>query len=238
MVVFGEDFAATEVTLMPIDSKKYRDYLHQTRSHPETTSLSSTSKNTQHLYWSVPCFLVLEWFLETRLERLPPGLSFPFGFLLFWAFYYTYLKPGHLESKLQSSDRWENSSVVSVVLEASIWFVKIVFVELSELLLIRWLAKARPSPKHSSPKVTRPVHPPIVSDALPKEIENALSLLGLKGCRDWNLIHKRYRELAKKFHPDLNPDITVVGNRFIIYDGAYRRLSLVKEKYFKTSAKS
>jgi len=223
---------------MAIDSKKYRDYLHQTRSHPETTSLDSNSKNPHHLYWSVPCFLVLEWFLETRFDGLPTGLSFPFGFLLFWAFYYTYLKPGHLESKLQSSDRWENSSVISVVLEASIWFVKIVCVELSELLLIRWLGKAAPKPKPSSQKANRSTPPPIVPDALPKEIENALSLLGLKGCRDWNLIHKRYRELAKKFHPDLNPDITTVGNRFIIYDGAYRRLSLVKEKYFQTSPKS
>jgi len=223
---------------MAIDSKKYRDYLHQSRSHPENNALDSNSRSSQHLYWSVPCFLVLEWILESRLDGLPPGLSFPFGFLLFWAFYYTYRKPGHLESKLQSSDRWENSSVLSVVLEASIWFVKVVCVELSELLLIRWLGRAEFVSKPSPRRPARTAPPPIVSDVLPKEIENALSLLGLKGCRDWNLIHKRYRELAKKFHPDLNPDITSVGNRFIIYDGAYRRLSLVKEKYFKTLPKS
>ncbi|MFM8270090.1 MAG: J domain-containing protein, partial [Pseudomonadota bacterium] len=109
--------------------------------------------------------------------------------------------------------------------------VKIVFVELSELLLTRWMVgqpQSRPLPR-------RAPQSPVNSNGLPKEIENALSLLGLKGCRDWNVIHKRYRELAKRFHPDLNPDITSAGNRFMIYDGAYRRLSLVKEKYFLSS---
>ncbi|MFM8270022.1 MAG: hypothetical protein ACKN9V_07520, partial [Pseudomonadota bacterium] len=87
---------------MPTESQKYRDYLHQTRSHPERALPNGASGVPRFVYWSVPCFLAVELFFEMRADRFPPGLSFPFGFLLFWAFYYTYLKPGHLESKLQS----------------------------------------------------------------------------------------------------------------------------------------
>jgi len=182
---------------MALDSKKYREYLHQTRSHPETLSPEAISSSVKYFHWSVPCCLALEWFLEAQMDGLPPGLGFPVGFLLFWAFYYTFYRSGLIESKLGSS--------------------------------------IRPNEK----KVAQPTSPPVASpQGLPKEIENALSLLGLKGCRDWGIIHKRYRELAKKFHPDLNPEITTAGNRFIIYDGAYRRLSAVKEKYFKASFKN
>lgn len=225
---------------MAMDSKKYRDYLHQSRSHPRSfSSVSSAppaSESHPLLYFSALVLLGLEIYLEFKYEALPQGIAFPFGFLLSWAFYYTYLKPGHLEFKLKSPQRWEHASIPTVILNSAIWFVKICIVELTETLIQRWVLKAPVPPKRPEPVIFRPTPSPKV-EALPKEIENALSLLGLKGCRDWNLIQKRYRELAKRFHPDLNPELTAAGNRFIIYDGAYRRLVVVKEKYFKSSCK-
>lgn len=223
---------------MAIDSKKYREYLHQTRSHPEAPASAEAGQSFKGIYTSFIPFLALEWFLEVRFEALPQGIGFPFGFLLFWAFYYTYFKPGQLETRLKSPQRWESGTIPSVVLGSAIWFVKIVVVELSEVLLLRWFlgtdSKQKPQAFSKGPT-------PIVSSSsssLPREIENALCLLGLKDCRDWTVIHKRYRELAKKFHPDLNPELTAAGNRFMIYDGAYRRLSAVKEKYFLGTPKN
>lgn len=178
---------------MAIDSKKYRDYLHQVRSHPESPSRGSIGKTTKYFQWSIACSLVMEWILETQVNGSPPGLVFPFGFFLFWVFFYTYRQSEKIQSVTKPSVEWSHPKKEEVPLQ-----------------------------KTGSPQ------------ALPREVENALSLLGLKGCRDWGVIHKRYRELAKKFHPDLNPDITTAGNRFIIYDGAYRRLNAVKEKYFKS----
>lgn len=227
---------------MAVNSKKYRDYLHQSRSHPHSfSSVSSAPAADSHtaLYASAGLLLGLEVFLEVKYDALPQGIAFPFGFLLLWAFYYTYLKPGHLEGKLKSPQRWESASIPTVLISSAIWFVKICIVELTETLILKWVLKtpAAPPPKRPEPVIFRPKPSP-KSEALPREIENALSLLGLKGCRDWNLIQKRYRELAKRFHPDLNPELTGAGNRFIIYDGAYRRLAAVKEKYFKVSSKT
>jgi len=198
---------------MAIDSRKYREYLHQTRSHPEALPTEATANSWKSLGYSVPLFIGLEWYFESSFDGMPSGIAFPFGFLLFWALFYTQLKPTTAGNKS--------------------WGLKINW---------DWLyASPKPEPKpraKSQPK--RNPEPsfqqasPSVENALPREIENALGLLGLKGCRDWKTIHKRYRELAKKFHPDLNPDLTTAGNRFMIYDGAYRRLTQVKDKYFSS----
>ena len=228
---------------MAMDAKKYREYLHQTRQHPMPHSTVSEGESYKHLYYSIPAFLILEFYLEHKVESLPQGIAFPFGFLLFWAFYYTYSKPGHLESKLKDPQRWESASIPTVILKATIWFVKIAIVELAENIILQWIL----GHKQEKPKPTRPIQAESRTTAfktatsseegLPREIQNALQLLGLKDCREWSVIHKRYRELAKKFHPDLNPELTSAGNRFMIYDGAYRRLHLVKNKYFKDSSK-
>lgn len=227
---------------MAMDSKKYREYLHQTRSHPESNAASVSPSSFKGIYYSFIPFVILELILELRVDRLPQGVGFPFGFLLFWAFYYTYSKPGFLEDRLKSSHRWESSSVLGVIIGAAIWFVKVAVVELAEILILRWFVGTQKpvasKPHHQAP--SRPSPAPVpnsTASGLPKEIENALALLGLNGCRDWGTIQKRYRELAKKSHPDLNPDITSAGNRFMIYDGAYRRLLSVKEKYFTHSQK-
>jgi DnaJ-class molecular chaperone len=56
--------------------------------------------------------------------------------------------------------------------------------------------------------------------------------MGIPEARDWATIQKRYRELAKKYHPDLNPELTQAGNRFMLYDAAYRKLEAAKFRYF------
>jgi hypothetical protein len=229
---------------MAMDAKKYREFLHHSRSHPLSHSSGSSEESYKHLYFSIPAFLILEFYLEHKAESLPQGIAFPFGFLLFWAFYYTYQRPGHLESKLKSPQRWQTSSIPTVILKATIWFVKVTIVELVENIILQWIlgqkSEEQKQPAHQTASHTQSNSQRVAKPSeenLPREIENALLLLGLKGCRDWSLIHKRYRELAKKFHPDLNPDLTSAGNRFMIYDGAYRRLHLVKNKYFKDPSK-
>lgn len=79
---------------------------------------------------------------------------------------------------------------------------------------------------------SRPAQAAPQTPGLPSDVLQQLAILGLGECRDWNIIHKRYRELAKLYHPDLNREITEVGRRFMTYDGAYRKLLAVKEKYF------
>jgi hypothetical protein len=73
----------------------------------------------------------------------------------------------------------------------------------------------------------------ITPDEIPFEVIEALKILGLReDCRNWIVIQKQYRILAKKFHPDLNPEITKHGHRFMVCDTAYKKLSAVRLKYF------
>ncbi len=97
------------------------------------------------------------------------------------------------------------------------------------------IAKKVPPPLRSVKAAVPPTTPPPKKpeNFLPEKILQNLSVLGLKPTRDWNTIHKRYRELAKQYHPDLNPDVTTRGTRFMIYDAAYRNLVKYKKEYFK-----
>jgi len=207
---------------MRLSSRNYRRYLHSSRSHPELASqaqspdLSSVSKPSSgfHFLWSAtdlnpflfgttPIFLGLEIFIEARVDSLPMGISFPFGFLLFWALLYTYKNPSLSGSqKTQTNTEFKTSSSQGRVRP--------------EQIFIR---------KEAEPEKKEP--------ALPPDIQSALKILGLQNCRDWAVIHKRYRELAKQVHPDLNPELTAAENKFILYDSAYRKLSAVKNLYFK-----
>ena len=98
-------------------------------------------------------------------------------------------------------------------------------------------------PRVMSPDLSAPVldpeeeitrsfpHPPIRPLALPKEIPKLSGILGLREGVDWDTIHRRYRQLAKQFHPDLHPEVTGRGKRFMMYDAAYRKLVTVKTRY-------
>lgn len=225
---------------MPMTAREYRDHLYARRTHPHKLSGGATrAESFSSLYLTLVPFVVGEYFAELRFATLPSGIVFPLAFVLFWAFYYTYYRPGVLESQLSGPSKWDLHSIPTVLLGTLIWFAKVFVVEFTDFLLSSFLKRkehvSHPSRKEPLRRVEtqqRPAQAPQGPPPVPREVENALAVLGLKDCRDWRTIQKRYRELAKQFHPDLNPDITTAGNRFMIYDGAYRRLVTVREKYF------
>ena len=245
---------------MASNGREYREELYRLRSHPRSKrpdDFADRRDSLAHLYFSLFPFLALEYFIERNFETVS-GLIFPMGYLLFWSFYYTYYRPGFLEEKLRAPEKTQWGLLPALILGVAIWFVKVSIVELNHILLLHWLrAKTKPAPKapakpaarsedprmararraehqrrasekHASKAQTPPKAPPAPS--LPSDVVRALNTLGLGECRDWNEIHHRYRELAKKYHPDLNPEIT--HSRFIQFDAAYRKLSTVKTQYF------
>lgn len=206
-------------------------------------------------------FAAIEYYVELKVDSLPSGLIFPFGFLLFWAFYYTYYRPTRLESELKPLSEMSFPNIFKMVFSVAIWFVKVTVVGLFDLLFVRWwkapLPPKRPASSrrentgsyssyrksqsdsatgsYNRPAGSRAAQPPPAQPVrLPHEYQVALNVLGLEnGVPTWEAIHKRYRELAKKFHPDLNQEITQVGNRFMKVDQAYRKLTEGKDKFFK-----
>ncbi len=198
---------------MGLDSTKYREYLHQVRSHPPVSD-PTWGVSSKSLLWTLGLFLALELGLELQWEDYPAGLLFPLGYLVLWALLITFYYPAkrrsfHLIMKNLFQDVLQH-----------FWEALSLFASPPSLKKQKFVPPQIPKKEFQT------------QNQLPRDLENALGLLGLKGCRDWKKIQKRYRELAKKFHPDLNPDLTQTGNRFIIYDGAYRKLSSVKDKYF------
>jgi len=236
-----------------MNAKEYRTQLYQVRKHgkpPVTPDFYDQRDSFSLVYLSMIPFAALEYFLEISGD-IPSGLVFPTGYFLFWAFYYTYYKPGYLEDKLTSRADWDLLAIPGILLGVVIWFMKVTVVELTHLV---W--KGKPSAKRPPdrrqqrsqwtraqeqasrprPAQAEPPRPPPPS-LLPKDISHALAVLGLKEGVDWDAIHRRYRELAKQYHPDLNHDITDVGRRFMMYDAAYRKLGAVKAKYFSKNPK-
>jgi DnaJ domain len=232
--------------------QNYRDSLYRLRSHPDNSvpaEFRDRRDSSTPLYLSLIPFLILEYWVEELSEGRISALLFPTGYLLFWAFFFTYYRPGVLEENMGAPRRGDLRFIPALILGVAIWFVKVTVVELSHLLFLRWIA-AKPAPKLSPQKDRRaerpdpsyrrtrpasssPPPPPRKPPSnLPGDVRASLAALGLGECRDWNEIHHRYRELAKKYHPDLNREITQVGNRFMGFDKAYRHLMSVKEKYF------
>ncbi len=239
---------------MSANPRRYREDLYRLRAHPEAArgeaDFIDNRDSFLRVYLSLFPFLTAEYYVERSLDSMPAGLVFPLGFFLFWGFYYTYYKPGFLEDKLSSPGENIIFSIPTLLFGVLIWFVKVTVVELSHLLLLRWVVKKKRAPARrrtaaaSAPSPFRPASvaprslpqgelkrsvPPI---KLPPEVIIALGTLGLPRGADWHTIHQRYRELAKRFHPDLNPDLTDVGSRFMKVDAAYHKLFAVKHRYF------
>ena len=297
--------------------REYREHLYRLRTHPEEGDepiLVDRRDSFLTVYFTMLPFLGVEYLLHRSFHVVPPGLIFPVGYLLFWAFYYTYYKPGFLEERLTAPSSWNIANVTTVLVGVAIWFVKVTIVELSQVLFLRWLfprprmpvarqldqfrrvptgipmnpsyrefsytarprstsgtyAGPRPTstdgtyagPRPTStggtyadprpgstggtyagprpgstggtyagprPTATPPSPPP---SGLPMDIKAALLILGLPEKVSWDQVHRRYRELAKKYHPDLNQESTDIGRHFMRVDAAYRRLSAVRDKYF------
>ena len=147
-------------------------------------------------------------------------------------------KPGFLENRLTSPQQFDLAWVPSLILGILIWFVKVTMVEISHLVFFQWI-KAKPTPKpraqaaHAGARKpaahSAPFQPPSL---LAPDLVHALQVLGLKPGCGWRDIHRQYRALAKQFHPDLNPEITDFGHRFMKVDEAYHRLAKVRSKHF------
>ena len=223
-----------------MNSHNYRQEAYRLRSHPRpNTGLTEAHQDSfSAVYWSILPFIGIELFSEAALSTVPGGLVFPLGFFLFWAFYFTYSRPGHLEARLSTSFQFR--ATPALVLGGVIWLIKVCVVELGEVFLFRWWAPGEPAVIHvpvqrSRPQQSRATPPPQAkpqTPSLPDDVRRALSTLGLPETRDWNQIHKRYRELAKLYHPDLNPNLTSAGTRFMVYDSAFRKLSTYKTRFF------
>ncbi len=234
---------------MPLKTHRYREDLYHLRAHPRSTrppDFVDSRDSFSIVYFTFLPFLALEYYVELAHQTIPSGLIFPFGYLLFWAFYYTYYRPSFLEEKLAQPRDWNFRDLFSVVLGMFIWVIKVSVVRLGHWAVFQWIShgvkksvrektrrsaqssynQAPPRPPH------RPRQAPQPPPGLPTDIRLALRTLGLSENADWGAIHHRYRELAKKLHPDLNPDLTDFGHRFIQVDGAYRKLSSVRQKYF------
>lgn len=239
---------------MPSNARNYREHLYKNRSHPHVPA--STPSQDNNSLWiaqvSFVPFLVLEYFAEKRIEALPSGIVFPVAYLIFWAFFYTYVRPGYLETKLSGSKKWDTVGIPSVLFGVAIWVVKVLVVELTDTIISRGLLglgkKSQPKPhrtakahaqqknqhtSHAHAKQTHHAKTHASESHLPSDITAALGILGIPNCRDWATIHRRYRELAKLTHPDLNRDTTQIGRRFMIVDAAYRKLLTGREKYFQ-----
>ncbi len=226
---------------MRTTAKQYREQLYRLRAHPRRDEFSGFMDRRDSfatVYFSVVPFLALEYWAEVT-DGVPGGLIFPVGFLLFWAFYYTYYKPGFLENRLTAAPAQFNlTAIPTMILGVLIWFVKVTFVELSHLVVFQWMVK-RPAPKapprpsaqtqaQSSAAGAKPAPPPLLAP----DLIAALQDLGLKPGCTWKDIHRQYRALAKQLHPDLNPDITDFGHRFMRVDAAYHRLEKARTKHF------
>ncbi len=222
------DFAIDKAMSLP--PKHYREQLYRLRAHPRNDELADfkdARDSYGKVYLSILPFALLEYFFEVSFEVLPGGLVFPVGFLLFWAFYYTFYQPGFLENPLNTRAPVNLAAIPTLILGLVLWFLKATLEEVGNLFRAPPARKAPVSARHVHQK--RPTPPPLLS---PDLIE-ALHVLGLKPGCTWRDIHKQYRHLAKQFHPDLNPDITDFGHRFMRVDSAYHKLGKVRAQHFR-----
>src|SRR5450631_1123192 len=116
---------------MSANARNYRERLYRSRAHPGVEDRSDfVDKRDSFLtvYASAIPFLALEYIAERNYEFLPSGLVCPVGYLMFWAFYYTYYRPGFLEDRLTSAaprTLLNPTAILGVILGVAIWFVKV-----------------------------------------------------------------------------------------------------------------
>jgi hypothetical protein len=212
--------------------KSYRDRLYRERAHsePEPGTVDYRDSFTR-VYFSLGLFIAAEYVVETSIAVVPSGLVFPMGFLLFWAFYYTYYEPSFLEERLSFPSHANWRAVPGLLLGVLIWFMKVTLAEVRRLLRFLFIREKKRDSRVTqlAPLQSRPVARPV---RLPDDVVSALDALGLEPSARWEEIQHRYRILAKQYHPDLNPEITQAGRRFMRLDTAYRRLAVVRYRYF------
>jgi len=234
---------------MPLNGWDYRQRPYGTGARPDTGGPVDRRDSGLAIYLSILPFFGMEILAEKFIDVLPTGIIFPVGFLLFWSFYYTFYRLSVLEDRLRDPFRWNIGPMLSTLGGFLIWFVRGTFIELARLVTLgRWAPGPKPRAASREPRrentgsyradsgaspgiaPAAAAPPPL---ALPPDVMKALALLGLPAERmPWKNVQRRYRELAKKFHPDLNPEITAAGRRFMAVDAAYRRLLAVRGRYF------
>ena len=188
---------------------------------PERFRLSGHSQESLNpIYASMVPFAVAEYLIERLWSWSPTGILFPIGFLLFWTFYYIYFRSVMLSQRLQGARGPALSTFFVIVAGVIVWFFRATFGEIFNLF------RSHPPTQKQQALPPETVHHRKVDTTpqLPFDALQALRILGLRESCDWNDIHKRYRDLAKRFHPDLHPDQTSPGLRFRQIDSAYRRL--------------
>lgn len=229
---------------MALKAKNYREEIYRLRAHPSSAmpeDFVDDRDSFLRVYASLIPFLAGEYFLERAFDLPVSGLIFPIGFLLFWAFYYTYYRPDLLEDQLSVPAEFHPGAILNLLFGVAIWFIKVSVVGVFELFINYFGLKPKPKPvAQRRPVVVPPPRPstqmpprmpPKVE--MPREVLEALATLGLPPQTNWDTIHHRYRELAKKFHPDLNREITNVGSRFMAVDAAYKKLNAYRPRYFR-----
>src|SRR3989338_1564084 len=166
-------------------ARDYRKEAYRLRSHPptdRTPTLVDARNSFSMVYTSLLLFVGLELMTEAVATAIPGGLVFPMGFLLFWAFYYTYYRPGLLEANLTTRQGWRVWNIPSLLLGALIWVIKTVVVELGEFVFFEPWKKAgneKPLRKSYNARGTRfrtpPSHTPQPPNEppLPQEVERS-----------------------------------------------------------------
>lgn len=212
-----------------------------TRSAPRFRPASIPSyydaRNSSGMIWSTLFpFIILEFIIEKYTVKVPSGLAFPTSYVLFWAFFFTFYRPHFLDNNLDTLT-W-----------GKLWLMAKKFFSLKNLKRKPALTFAKPVQFAKPLQISKPVKErqpqtqtttklkliqPEVKQAYSPELCHALSVLGLGAAKplDWDIVHRRYRLLARKLHPDLNP-MGTQGRRFIQVDQAYKYL-LSKKNLFR-----
>lgn len=235
---------------------KYREHLYLLKQHPEEPLDGWDARDSAGMvYGSVTLFMMGEYFAEISVTRAPSGLLFPTGYVLFWAFYYTFYRPRTLSDSLALPSRsFMMAWLVSLAQDHAEAFRK-PWLHLNNRKITpkaRRKAKAQTftGTKHAKARETSSARPqagaakaqaktgPSPSGGatrqaptrpiLPREVLSALKVLELEAEVDWAIVHHRYRVLAKRFHPDLNPGNPRLRDRFIEIDRAYHTLEKLK----------